>query len=228
MKKLLFLFVIALAGCHADKTTAPFTIGKVIKTTEGATIDVKINSRLSKQQMVAIASKIKSDSSQYEALQVDFLLPGNDYNHTGGINVYAMASYPKPGAITPKDTVADNDKNLLSFEFVGFTPEKAKQLFALNPADMADKTVVGKFIDDNTQTITILYNDKQGDQMYVLELDTAGTIVSATQPLAVTHNGIKKIVVSKRGDYFTLKDSLLTMYSIDEPEKPFRAVKQGI
>jgi hypothetical protein len=228
MKKIILLFAIALAGCHSNKPTAPFTIGKVIKTTEGATIDVQINSRLSKRQMVDIAARIKSDSSQYAALQVDFLLPGNNYKNTGGINVYAMANYPKPGAITPKDTVSDDDKNLLSFEFIGFTPEKAKQMLALNPTDMAGKMVVGKFIDDNIKTISILYDDKREGQFYILELDTAGKVVSATQPLVVTHNGIQKMVITKRGDYCTLKDSILTMYSIDDPETPYRSIKDGI
>lgn len=229
MKKMIpLLFAIAFMGCHSNKPTAPFTIGKVIKTKEGVTMDVMIKNRLSKRQMVDIAARIKEDSSHYESIQVDFILPGNDYKNSGGISVYAMATYPKAGMITPKDTVTDDDNNFLSFEFVGFTPEQAKKILALDPSEMRGKEVVGKFIDDNTQTVSIIYDDKRESQYYILELDTAGKVVSATQPLVVTHNGVQKMVVSKAGDYMTLKDSILTMYSIQEPEEPYRAVKSGI
>ena len=191
-------------------------------------MDVQVNSRLSRQQMINIAARLRSDSSQYKALEIDYILPGNNYENAGGISVYAMAAYQQPGIVTAKDTVKDSDNNLLSFEFVGFTPEKAKQLFALNPAEMAGKTVIGKFIDDNTQTITIVYEDKNENQHYILELDADGHVVSATAPVTVSQNGIKKLVVTQRGDFCTLKDSILTMYNVDDPAKPYRALKQGI
>jgi hypothetical protein len=227
MKKLFILLLVALAGCHS-KPTAPFKILKVIKTVGGAKMDVRINSRLSRPQMLAIAARIKSDSSQYKELELDYLLPGNSYENSGGISVYAMAAYPQPGIVTAKDTVKDDNNNLLSFEFIGFTPEKAKQLLALHPAEMNGKTILGKFIDDNTRTVTLVYKDKLENQLYILELDTVGKVVSATAPMEVTHNGVTKLVVTQRGDFCTFKDSLFTMYSIDEPGKPYRALKEGI
>jgi len=88
--------------------------------------------------------------------------------------------------------------------------------------------IVGKFIDDAAGTVSIIYDDRKDEQFYVIELDGDGKVTSKIQPMAITHNGVQKLVVSPRGDYMTLKDSILTMFSIDEPEKPFRSIKEGI
>jgi hypothetical protein len=228
MKKLIPIFLLLLIGC-SDKPTAPYVILKTTKAAGGAKFDVQVYGRLTKQQMVAISSKIKKDSSQYDNLQLDYLLPGNSFKNTGGITVYATANYHEPKNVTPADTVMDLHDNRLNFEFVGFTPGEAKKLFALNPPDMETKTLLGKFIDDYTKTISLIYKDgKDEEQIYILELDTAGKVVSATQPLEVTHNGVQKLVISPKGDYCTLENSTLTMYSIDDPDKPYRSLKAGI
>jgi hypothetical protein len=227
MKKLLIICLVVLTACHSNKPTAPFKILKSTKVKDGVKMDIQVNSRLTKPQMIAIAAKIKSDSSQYNELQLDYLLPGSNYKNTGGISIYATASYHKTPALA--DTIKDANENWLGFEFIGFAPEKAKKLLALNPADMAGRTLLGKFIDDNTGTISLIYQDKRDEnQVYILEMDTVGKVISATAPMAITHNGIKKLVVSEQGDYMTLKDSLLTLYSSDAPEKPFRSIKEGI
>lgn len=229
MKKLGILFLaVAFMSCHS-KPSAPFQILKVVKNNDGAKMDVQVNSRISKQQMVDIAAYIKGDSTQYSSLQLDYLLPGNSYKNIGGVNIYATATYHDKGLVTATDTVEDKDKNLLSFEFVGFTPEKAKQLLALDPKDMAGKHVLGKFIDDNTKTISIIYQDKnENNQLYILELDSLSNVVSAIAPMEVRHNGVKKMVVTQRGDYMILKDSILTMYSSDDYDKPFRSIKANL
>ncbi|MDB4926006.1 hypothetical protein [Mucilaginibacter sp.] len=228
MKKFLILCMVVLTACHSKPKT-PFTILKSVKTKDGAKLDVQVNARISKEQMVDIAAYIKSDSSQYNNLQIDYILPGNSYKNAGGVTVYATAAYHDKGIVAPADTVKDNDNNLLSFEFVGFTPEKAKQLLAFNPADMVGKHVSGKFIDDNTKTISIIYEDKKEvNQLYILELDTLGKVVSAIAPMEVTSRGIKKMVVTQQGDYMVLKDSILTMYSSTDYDKPFRSIKQGL
>ena len=230
MKKLLPLFIIILAfyGC-SDKPTAPFVISKSIKLMGVRQLDVMIYARLSKQQMVAIASKIKKDSSQYENLQIDYLLPGNDYKNLGGVTAYATAAYHDAKKVTATDTVMDLHDNRLKFDFIGFTPDEAKKLLALNPKEMETKAVLGKFIDDNTKTISIIYREgKEELQVYILELDITGKIVSATQPLEVTHNGIQKLVISPKGDYCTLDDGTLTLYSSDDLDKPYRTLKAGI
>ncbi len=227
MKKLLILLLVVLSACHSKPKT-PFTILRSVKAANGiTTIDVQVNNRVSKQEMVAIAAYIKSDSSQYKNLQINYLLPGNSYKNTGGITIYATAAYHN--IMAAADTVKDTDNNLLSFEFVGFTPEKAKQLLAFKPDSMPGKRIMGKFIDDNTKTISIIYEDKRDDdQIHILELDTLGKVVSAIVPMEVTYKGVQKLVVSQKGDYLVLKDSVLTMYSSDDFEKPYRSIKEGL
>lgn len=229
MKRSLYLFIaIALVACHSKPKT-PFQILKSVKIKDGAKLDVQVNGRISKQEMVDIAAYIKSDSSQYNNLQIDYILPGNSYQNKAAITVYATAAYHDKAILAPADTVKDNDNNLLSFEFVGFTAAKAKELLAFDPKDMIGKHIIGKFIDDDTKTISIIYEDKQADnQLYILELDTVGKVVSAIQPMEVTSKGIRKMVVSQQGDYMVLKDSILTMYSSTDYDKPFRSIKQGL
>lgn len=228
MRKLLLIVIVALAACNSNKPTPPFNVLKVAKTKEGAIMDVQLQARLTRQQLLDIAGNLRNDSSQYAALQIDFLLPGSNYENLGGVNVYAEANYQKPGIVTAKDTVRDYDNKILGFEFIGFTPETAKHLLSLEPTDMAGKTVLGKFIDDATQTMSIIYNDKKDDQHYILELDVDGKVVSAVQPMTIIHDGVQKMVVTAKGDFMTLKDSTLSMYSIDQPDKPFRTLKKGI
>lgn len=228
MKKLIPFLLLILAGC-SDKPTSPYVILKATKTNSGTQFDVQVYGRLNKQQLVAIASKIKKDSSKYDNLQINYLLPGNSYKNAGGIVVYATAAYHDARKVTANDTVKDLHDNWLSFEFNGFTAQQAKHLLSIDPKDMADKTLVGKFIDDDTKTVSVVYKDstKEG-HVYILELDTAGKIVSATQPLEVTHNGVQKLIISPKGDYCTIKNGVLTMYSSDDPERPYRSIKAGM
>jgi hypothetical protein len=206
-----------------------FAILKSVKANGGAKMDVQVKSRLSKKQLIQIAAYIKSDSSQYNSLQVDFLLPGNNYKNTGGVSVYAIAAYHDKGAVTPVDTVEDADKNLLSFEFIGFTPEKAKLMLAFKPDEITGNTIMGKFIDDNTKTVSIIYEDKSdNNQIHILELDTLGKAVAAIVPMEIAGKGVKKLVISQQGDYCVLKDSLLIMYSSDAPDKPYRSIHEGL
>jgi hypothetical protein len=228
MKKLLILCLVVLSACHS-KPNLPFTILKSVKADGGAIMDVQLKSRLSKQDMISIAATIKSDSSQYTNLQLDYLLPGNSYKNTGGIAIYATAAYHESAKVTAADTVKDADNHLLSFEFNGFTTEQAKHLLAFNPPDTAGKVMLGKFIDDNTHTVSLVFRDKlDGNEIHILEMDADGKVVSATVPMEVPDNGLLKLVVSKQGDYMIIKDSLLTMYSGTEPDKPFRSIKKGL
>ena len=228
MKKILFAFLVVLSACSSNKPTQPYTITNVAKTADGAKMDVQLKSRLTKQQMLDIAGNIRSDSANYAGLELNFLLPGNSYKNTGGVIVYAIAGYPKPGVVTARDTIRDFDNKVMNFEYIGFPPETAQHLFSLTPPEMVGKLVLGKFIDDAAGTISVIYDDKRENQYYVLEMDGDGKVVSAIQPMTITHNGIRKMVVSQRGDFMTLKDSILTMYNIDDPEKPFRSIKEGI
>jgi hypothetical protein len=215
-----------LTACHSKPKT-PFQVLKSEKIKDGVKLDVQVNGRISKQEMIDIACFIKGDSSNFKNLQVDYILPGNNYQNKGGISVYATAAYHDKAVVNPADTVKDNDNDLLSFEFVGFTAAKAKELLAFNPKELEGKHLIGKFIDDQTKTISIICEDRHEDnQLYILELDTLGKVVSAIAPMEVTAKGIKKMVVSQQGDYMVLKDSILTLYSSTDYDKPFRSIKQ--
>jgi hypothetical protein len=228
MKKIALILLVALAACNSNKPTAPYKIIKV-ETKDGLTwMDVSIPARLDKQQLLDIAAKIKSDSSHYDNLRLDYILPGYNYNNLGGVSVYASSHYRPAAKYTDADTIRDNSNNLLSFEFVGVAPNKAKKLLAIELPEMKDKTLLGRFIDDNLFTVTLIYNDKKDNQKYILELDTAGTVVSPVVPKVINHNGIDKMIVTQQGDYMTLKDSVLTMYSSESPETPYRTLREGM
>ncbi len=227
MRKLAFLFLLALAACNSERPTVPYTILKVVKVDDLTKMDVSIPGRLTKEQMLDISAKIKKDSTQYENLQLDYLLPNNNYTNLGGVMVYATAAYRPVAKATPADTIRDYNNKILSFEYKGIDPEKAQKLLSIEPAEMAGKALLGKFIDDDLQTISLIYTDTK-DEKYILELDAAGQVVSAVMPKIINHNGIDKMVVTEHGDYMTLKDSILTMYGNNEPEKPYRTLKMGL
>jgi len=229
MKKLFpVLFIWLIVSCK-DKPTQPFSILKVTKTTNGHEFDVQVQSRLSKTDLVAIASKIKKDSSAYDNIEIDYLLPGNSFKNLGGVTVYARINYHDARKVTALDTVKDLNDNFLMFEQVGFAPAEAKKLLSYDPADMVGKTVIGKFIDDNTKTVSLIYSDsKKENQIYILELDITGKVVSATEPMMVTHNNVQKLIISPKGDYMTVQNGMLTMYSSDDPETPYRSIKAGL
>ncbi len=228
MKRIALILLVALAACNSNKPTAPYKIVKV-ETKDGATwMDVAVDSRLDKQQLLDISAKIKEDSTQYADLQMNYILPGYNYDNLGGVSVYATSRYRPAAKYTEADTIRDDSNNLLSFEFVGIAPDKAKKLLAIEIPDMKDKTLLGRFIDDNLLTVTLIYNDKKDNQKYILELDTAGNVVSPVVPKVINHNGIDKMIVTQQGDYMTLKDSVLTMYSSQSPETPYRTLREGM
>jgi hypothetical protein len=227
MKKIIFLFLVALYGCNSDRPTIPYTILKVVKVDDLTKMDVSIPGRLTKQQMLDISAQIKMDSAQYENLQLDYILPNNNYTNTGGVIVYATAAYRPVAKATAADTIRDYNDKILSFEYLGIDPSKAQKLLSIEPAEMVGKALLGKFIDDDLKTISLIYTDAK-DEKYILELDTTGQVVSAVMPKVVNHNGIDKMVITEHGDYMTLKDSILTMYSSEAPEKPYRTLKKGL
>jgi archaellum component FlaF (FlaF/FlaG flagellin family) len=208
MKKLLFFCLVVFAACNSKPKTQ-FEILKSEKIKDGVKLDVQVKGRISKQQLIDIACFLRNDSADYKNVQVDYLLPGNSYKNKGGVTVYATAAYHDKAVVVPADTIRDKNNDLLGFEFVGFSPEEAKQMLALEHQEMKGKQILGRFLDDNTKTTTIIYEDKGNDsQLYILELDANGQVVSAIQPMEVTVKGVKKMVVSQEGDYMVLKDSL--------------------
>ncbi len=216
-------------GC-GNKNVPHYTISKVIKSDTASKVIININGRLSHAELLSIAGKIKSDSSALPNLQVCYLLPGHSDKNTGPNNFYAVAKYPSAQLATMQDTLKDADGNVVRLKISGISAETAKKLIALKPKEISGQKVLGHFIDDNNYTLIIPFIDvvDPKKELYLMELDTAGNVVSRTIPSVVKADGIEKWLVTNRGDYITLKDSILSQYSIDDMGLPYNSIKSGL
>jgi hypothetical protein len=226
---LLCLITLSVFSC-TKKEVPQYTISKVIKSDTASKMLVHINSRLTKDQLLSIAGKIKSDSSALPNLQLCYLLPGHSDKNTGSNNFYAIAKYPNAQMATMQDTLKDADGNIVRLKVTGVSAQTAKKLLALHPKELKDQNFFGHFIDDNNQTVIIPFRDftDPKKELYILELDTTGKVVSATIPTVVKKDGEERWMVTDRGDYITLKDSILSQYSIDDLGLPYNSIKSGL
>ncbi len=103
-------------------------------------------------------------------------------------------------------------------------------MLALQPKEIADKNVLGRFIDDYNHTVIIPFNDPSDkkNSLYIIELDSTASVVSRTIPQKVVNDGVEKWLVTKNGDYITLKNNVLTQYAADGLGVPFNSIKSGI
>jgi hypothetical protein len=231
MKNFLRCLIVMLIAFGCTKREVPhYTISKLVKTDTASKLIVNINKRLSQTELLSIAAKIKADSDALINLQLCYLLPGHSDKNTGDNNFYAIAKYPNKDKSTIQDTLKDADGNAVRLQITGLSEQIAKQLLGLNPKEIAGKNILGRFVDDYNQTVIIPFTDANDpkNELYVIELDTAGKVVSATVPLRDNKDGIEKLLVTHRGDYITLKDSVLTQYSIDDLGLPYNSIKSGI
>jgi hypothetical protein len=226
---LLCLIILSAFSC-TKKEVPHYTISKVTKSDTASKVLVHISSRLTKDQLLSIAGKIKSDSSALPNLQLCYLLPGHSDKNTGANNYYAIAKYPAAQIATMQDTLKDGDGNIVRLKITGVSAQTAKKLLALHPKELKDQNFFGHFIDDNNQTVIIPFRDftDPKKELYILELDTTGKVVSATIPTVVKKDGEERWMVTDRGDYIILKDSVLSQYSIDDLGLPYNSIKSGL
>ena len=223
------LIIILLAlGC--SKKVPNYTISRVTKTDTATKLTVNITGRLKWAELLSITSKIKADSASLPNLQLYFMLPGHNDKSTGANNFYAIARYPKTEQLSMQDTTKDGDGNTVRLSIMGLSTQKAKQLLSLNPEDLNGKNIIGRFIDDNNHTVIVPFTEIEDGkkETKIIELDTLGNIVSRTIPLVDSRDGAEKLHVTQRGDYITIKDSVLTQYSIDDLGLPYNSIKAGI
>jgi len=92
------------------------------------------------------------------------------------------------------------------------------------------KKVLGKFVDDYAQTLIIPFKDPtdKKDELFVIELNATGKIVSSTVPQKDVEDSVEKWLVDKNGDYITIKDSVLAQYPYNGLGLPFNSIKSGI
>jgi len=207
-----------------------YTISRLVKSDTASKLTININSRLNQAQLLAIATKVKADSAKLPKLQINYLLSGHSDKGTGLNNYYAVAKYPDGATTNMQDTLKDDDGNIVRLKVNGLSAQIAKKLINLNPKEIEGKTVLGRYVDDNNQTLIVPFMNKAGTktEIYVIELDTTGKVVSATVPVVVVKDGVKKLLVTQHGDYITIKDSLLTQYAVDDFGLPYNSIRSGL
>jgi hypothetical protein len=231
-KLLIIVFLTtSVFSCSKKPAKIPhYTISKVFKTDTATTVDVRIAGRMKAAQLLLIAQKVKADSAKIQNLAIHFLLPGNSDFTSGDNSYYAGARYLKENEVKPTDTLKDDKGNTLRLKIYGLDSAKAKQLLALTPTETDGKTILGKFIDDYNRTLIIPFKDPTGKstELYIIEVDSTAKVVSATVPQLKIEDGTQKWLVTKAGDYITIKDSVLTQYSSEGLGLPFNSIKSGI
>jgi hypothetical protein len=236
MRNLFNLIILpALLGfCFACKkpaqSIAHYTVSKVFKSDTLTTVNVHINNRLTAGELLAIAGKLKTDSAQIQNLEIHYLLPGNAEICAGENSYYATARYVKENEINSTDTLRDINGNTVRVRIFGLSTAQVKHLLSLQPKEIANKNILGRYIDDYTHTVIIPFTDLLDEKhdLYVIELDSTAKIVSATMPLKITSGSNERWQVTQNGDYITLKDSILAQYPAGGLGLPFNSIKSGI
>ncbi len=217
-------------SCSKKQQNIPlYSISKIFKTDTLTTVDVHIANRFSVAQLVLIAGKIKTDSPKLTNLAIHYLLPGNTDVNAGDHSFYASVKYIKDNDVKPTDSLKDDNGNALRLNIFGLDSAKAQALLALQPNVITGKNVLGKFVDDYARTLIIPFKDPadKNDELFVIELNAMGNIVSSTVPKNNVEDGVEKWYVDKNGDYITVKDSVLSQYPSNALGLPFNSIRSG-
>lgn len=230
IKNILPCLIIVLLALGCSKKVPQYSISRVTKSDTATKLTVNITGRLKWAELLSITSKIKADSASLPNLQLDFMLPGHNDKSTGPNTFYAIARYPKTDQLTMQDTTKDSNGNTVRVNILGLSAQKVQHLLSLNPDDLKGKNIIGRFIDDNNHTLIVPFTDIADGkkETYIIEMDTLGNVVSRTIPKVDSSEGIEKLHVTERGDYITIKDSVLTQYSVDDLGLPYNSTKAGI
>jgi len=229
-----FLFACLFFGFYACKTAPKniphYTISKEFKSDTLTTLDVHIANRMNTAQLMLIAGKLKTDSAQIKNLAVHFLLPGNTDLSAGSNSYYASIKYLADTQVKSTDSLKDDNGNALRLQLFGLDSAKAQVLLSREPVVITGKNVLGRFVDDYSKTVIIPFKDPTDTrgQLFVIELNDKGDIVSSTVPEKKIEDGIEKWMVDKNGDYITIKDSVLAQFPSDGLGLPFNSIKTGI
>jgi hypothetical protein len=220
----------SLFACKKPQDIPHYTISKVFKTDTATTVNVHIAARMTTAQLILIAGKLKKDSANIKNLKISFLLPGNTETSAGDNSYYASAKFVNSNQVASYDTLKDDEGNVVRMKIFGLNQTQAKRLLALQPKEIFNKNVLGRFVDDYNHTVIIPFTDllDEKKEIYVIELDSAAKVVSATVPVKVKEGNIEKWLVTQHGDYMVLKDNVLTQYAADGLGVPFNSIKSGI
>lgn len=218
-------------SCGKKAQNVPhYAISKEFKSDTLSIINVHIANRLTPAQMVLIAGKLKTDSAQIKNLAIHFLLPGNTDISAGDNSYYASIKYLADKQVKSTDSLKDDNGNAVRLRLFGLDSAKARTLLSQQPAVITGKNVLGRFVDDYAKTLIIPFKDPtdKRDQLFVIEVDGFGDIVSSTVPQKIVDDGVEKWMVDKNGDYITIKDSVLAQYPSNGLGLPFNSIRSGI
>lgn len=223
--------LLTLFACKKPVQIVPnYTVSKVFKGDSATIVNVHINSRMTDRQLMLIAAKLKSDSAKINNLEIHFLLPGNADISAGKHSYYAFGKFLKENEVKPTDTLKDENASHFRLIIYGLSPDQAMHLLTLQPKEIAGKQIKGRFIDDYNHTVIIPFKSKSdlNNNLYIIELDSAAKVVSATMPLKTKEGGVEKWLVTQNGDYITLHNGVLAQYAGDGLGVPFNSIKSGI
>jgi len=231
-KSLITICLLAIFfSCGKKAQNIPhYTISKEFKSDTLTTINVHIAGRMTTAKLVLIAEKLKTDSAHIKNLSIHFLLPGNTDISAGDNSYYASIRFLKDTQVGSTDSLKDDNGNALRLKLFGLDSAMAQTLLAQQPVVITGKNVLGRFVDDYAKTLIIPFKDPtdKRDQLFVIEVDGLGNIVSSTVPQKIVDGGVEKWVVDKNGDYITIKDSVLAQYPFNGLGLPFNSIKTGI
>ena len=228
---LVYCLLVTVFSCGKKAQNFPhYTISKVFKSDTLTTLDVHIANRMNIAQLMLIAGKLKTDSAQIKNLVIHFLLPGNTDLSAGSNSYYASIKYLADTQVKPTDSLKDDNGNALRLQLFGLDSAKAQVLLSREPVVITGKNVLGRFVDDYSKTVIIPFKDPTDarGQLFVIELNDKGDIVSSTVPEKKIEDGVEKWMVDKNGDYITIKDSVLAQFPSDGLGLPFNSIKMGI
>lgn len=231
---LFILFSFCYLGCEnrSVRTQLKYTIIDSSCTTgEGCQFNVEIPKRYSKQEIDTISSIIRERKSLYPKLKIFLMLPGQVL---GEGFVYGNSFYASDPGVKKLAKLKDLNNEPFDIDLQSISPLHAKKLLSINPPNIQYKTIIGKFINDVQETVTILYIDKREDQklIFMMDFDIDGNNIKGNNiatPKILDKEGGLKLIVDKDGDYYYLKDSVLKRYNLDDSKEiPYRSIKSGV
>ncbi len=235
MKRLLILLLFLCAACGSNKDTIITNLKYTVKDSLGNAdlsnlqFNIEIPKRYNSKQLDTISSILRANNLQYKALNIFYLLSGQV---VGDGFVYGNVFY-SDNTPTSKLQKVRTDLNGYESELSiwGASQSIANDLLKTNPPNPESKTIVGKFINDVDQTVTVIYKDKrESDRLYIMDFDKTGKNIPSQNiaPVVQNENGAIKMVIDADGDYFLLDGDILERYNLSESKSiPYRRIKSN-
>lgn len=232
MKYILLIGIVFILSCDNKPQITKnlkFSITDSIFNTETSEYTIEIPERYSVLQLDTICSEVWS-SNIFHALKIYFVLPGQV---AGEGFIYGYAFYPFDANVKKDEKLKDLSNVPLEINISGISKEKATKLLAINPPNMQYKAIIGKFINDVNESVTIVYADsrEQKGKVFLMDFDINGQNIKENNvsPYIKQVDGENRYIIDKAGDFYTLSNNILKRYNIEEDSTTaYRSIKSGI